>query len=657
MNIGSEYTKIVSGKKKKIKSLIEGSLFCRFFIWLAELVFLQMRFSKTSQLLSSYSSIGKKYTHSRTRILASKLWFKPDRRLLFKNKVQRSIENSIFYKVFLKSTNYLLAIKGRVYGVVLFIYGFCTSSVGLIKTFLLPTTTSDYFLLWQGVVIVVVGIFLLAVKKDMGTLIADGKFTGLLILKVIAIDRDKVVRKPIEDNSVVPMLVGVLLGITSLILQPVYVILAFFAFVYVSLVFSIPEFGVLVAVATVPFMPTMLICAEIILLFTAFFFKVIRGKRSVHFGPLDIAIIFFGIFLILGGIFSASVSTSLPTVCVFICFMVSYFLVVNLVKTMDFLKKILKYLSLSLLVCAVIGIWQNFFGVANTKWTDVDMFSTIETRVISTFDNPNVFGEYLIMMLPMVMSLFLIENGFKNRSFFMTAFASGALALIFTWSRGAWLGFIFAMLIYLIVVNRKSIAVYFVGIAALPFAYPFFPESIKSRIESIGNMADTSTSYRVHIWEAVWDMLHDWWLTGIGVGVGAFEKIYPSYSLAGIETAPHSHNLFFQIFLELGIFGFFSFILVVFFAISKCCTYLIHGTQRDVKLISTAALVGVLAILLQGLTDFVWYNYRVFLLFWVVLSVMSVTLDIAKREDGRTDDVESYLMGGQNGKAEIKIQI
>jgi len=60
---------------------------------------------------------------------------------------------------------------------------------------------------------------------------------------------------------------------------------------------------------------------------------------------------------------------------------------------------------------------------------------------------------------------------------------------------------------------------------------------------------------------------------------------------------------------------------------------------------------------MQGLTDHVWYNYRVFLMFWVVLSIVSVTVDLAAREDKRTDDVESYLIGGQDEKAEIEIQI
>ena len=634
--------------KESIKTLFLNSLFVRFFVFLAEFFYSKILFSKTAQFLSSYNNTGEKYGESFSKRTVGKLWFKPDKRLNAKNKVQRTVENSFFYKLFLRITNYLLAVKVRVYGIVLFIYGFCSACVGLIKTYFVTFVDEDYFLIAQGVILVLVGIFLLISRKDMGTLLAHGMVTGFFIRDIVGLKKENVVRKTIDENSVIPMLVGLFLGVSSLFVDPLFIIAGFFAFVYVSLVFSTPEFGVLATVAAIPFLPTMVLCAHIILVSLAYVCKVVRGKRSVSITPIDVSVGVFALFVLLGGVFSASVSTSLPAVCVMVCFMLSYFLIVNLVKSQLFLKKVLISLAIGVFVCALIGIWQNFFGIADTTWTDVDMFSEIETRVVSTFENPNVFGEYLIMILPLIVSMFIVEKSFKHKSFLFVSFVVGCMALIFTWSRGAWLGFLLSMVLYLIVINKKSIALYCVGIIALPFAYPFFPESIRGRIESIGNMADSSTSYRVHIWEAAWEMLQDWWLTGIGVGVGAFQKIYPSYALSGIETAPHSHNLFFQVFLELGIFGIAAFFFVIIFAARKCCTYLRHGSQREVKLISSAALVGLLAILTQGLTDHVWYNYRVFLMFWVVLSLVSVTVDLATREDKRTDDVESYLTGGQD---------
>ena len=54
------------------------------------------------------------------------------------------------------------------------------------------------------------------------------------------------------------------------------------------------------------------------------------------------------------------------------------------------------------------------------------------------------------------------------------------------------------------------------------------------------------------------NLASDYAWTGIGVGESAFDRIYPYYSFAGIEKAPHAHNLFLQLFIEVGIPGFFK---------------------------------------------------------------------------------------------------
>jgi len=649
-------TKKRTSFSEKFKNMLRQSVFIHFFVWLAEFFHNKIKFSKTMKLLSSFFSLEKSYNESYLKKKLSVLWFKPDKWMNIKNSLQKAFGQSFFYTLYLKLVNSLLALRARVYGVILFIYGFCALSVGLIKTFVSTSVSSDYSLIYQGGVLILTAIILLFSKTDLGTLLSRGRITGYFIREIVGLKNENVIREPIDENMVVPMLVGIVLGVSSMFVQPIFVLIACLGFIYVSLVFTRPEFGVLVIALSVAFLPTMVICAQVILTFAAFLCKVIRGKRSVSFGPVDLVITIFAVFLFLGGVFSSSVATSLPAVCVFLCFMLAYYLIVNLVKSMQLLKKILFVFAFSFLCCSLLGIWQNFFGIPDTKWTDVDMFSEIETRVISTFDNPNVFGEYLIIMFPTVFAMFLTSYGFKKRSFLSLGLVSGIMALVFTWSRGAWIGFVVSMIIYFIIVNKKSIAVYIVGLVSLPFAYPFLPESIKTRIESIGNTADTSTSYRVHIWEGSWNMLKDWWSTGIGVGTGAFGEVYPVYSLTGIERAPHAHNLFFQVFVELGVFGILALLVLVLFVAIKCCTYLAKGTQKDIKLISTGALLGLFAILVQGLTDYVWYNYRIFLLFWMVLAISCVAVNVASREEGRLDNKDN-IYGGKNEKAEIDIQI
>ena len=50
------------------------------------------------------------------------------------------------------------------------------------------------------------------------------------------------------------------------------------------------------------------------------------------------------------------------------------------------------------------------------------------------------------------------------------------------------------------------------------------------------------------------------------------------------------------------------------------------------RLVGCGAMCGVLAALLQGMTDYVWYNYRVFFIFWIVFGICAA----ARRIDAAT---------------------
>lgn len=57
------------------------------------------------------------------------------------------------------------------------------------------------------------------------------------------------------------------------------------------------------------------------------------------------------------------------------------------------------------------------------------------------------------------------------------------------------------------------------------------------------------------------------------------------------------------------------------------------------KLFSAAGFCGVFAVLLQGVTDYVWYNYRIFLLFWLIIGLTSAI--------GRTARADRIYRDGQ----------
>jgi hypothetical protein len=60
--------------------------------------------------------------------------------------------------------------------------------------------------------------------------------------------------------------------------------------------------------------------------------------------------------------------------------------------------------------------------------------------------------------------------------------------------------------------------------------------------------------------------------------------------------------------------------------------------KRDNKLICIGIFCGVLAFLIQGMTDYVWYNNRIFLLFWMIVGLGIAHIYTSKGTDEESLD-------------------
>ena len=159
----------------------------------------------------------------------------------------------------------------------------------------------------------------------------------------------------------------------------------------------------------------------------------------------------------------------------------------------------------------------------------------------------------------------------------------------------------------------------------LPFV---LPESIINRFLSIGNMGDSSTSYRVYIWMGTLAMLADYWFSGIGLGITSFNTIYPIYSYNNI-SAPHSHNLYLQLVVEFGIVGLIVFLGMLYNFYKET----IISICKKKNILTSSLIAGVSGFMLQSMFDHTWYNYRVVLIFWIIIAFGLVSTKVSKSDE------------------------
>lgn len=481
----------------------------------------------------------------------------------------------------------------------------------------------------------VLGGFLCATcREPLGEMLLDSGILRWLFVDFIGVRKSSLSVDRAEHSLFVPVAAGILLGLLTLRLRILYLFLGVAAVVGAALILCVPETGLVLILLALPFLPTMLLAAACLYVDMAFFFKLLRCKRVLRLEAVDLGVAAFGVVqLLLGGLTSLRPAQSIRQVAVYGVFMLTYFMAANSVRSRQMAQKTVLALILSCFAASMLGVYQNFVGVESTaSWIDSEMFAEIGSRVVGPFDNPNVFGEYLIMLLPLAVALVLARRGAQRLIGIAVTLAAGA-ALVYTWSRGAWLGAMASIGLLLVLYHAVLLRLVVPAIAALPFVAAALPSAIVSRLTSIGNLADTSTAYRVSIWTASVNMLKDIFESGIGTGSAAFSAVYPAYALGGAAYALHAHNLYLQIFVELGVVGIAVFVLMLFFffrSVFSCYRTLGDRTQATTIL---AMGLGVFALLVQGLTDNVWYNYRIVLLFWLL---MGIVIGMG-RDDGLSD--------------------
>lgn len=543
-----------------------------------------------------------------------------------RRRVSGIFENSIILRNFGRLIEYLLSCSMRVYGAFSIIFGLYTILLFCIKTFMLDMSADIYDLIFGGV-IVIASIPMLYSNRQLAVCLREGKLSRFILFRVLLIPESKL---SLPETAVVRrynwvVIVGMIAGFLTYFVSPTVVLGIILSLIIFGVILCQPEAGILGLIILTPFTsllphPTLVVLAGVIVTTFAYFVKCIRGKRTMRFGLIGAFVMLFAFVMLLGSFSATGGRESLYPALTYVILLLGYFLTTNLLGTRELCHHALISLGVSSAIVAAYGVFQYLLGDITANWLDTEMFSYIPGRATSFFDNPNVLGTHLVMMIPFILAIFICVKGFKTKAVIFAELTLTIICLIWTWSRGAWLGGIAGVLSLLIVINSKNLMLLVIGVLGAPLLRYILPNGVVSRFTSIGNMADSSTYYRVYTWKGVIRMLKDVWTSGIGVGQSAFEQMYPVFAYAGIEAAPHAHNLIMQIAVELGIPGVVIFCMLMFFFYQNCFEF-IKNSSGENRLLVGAGMSGITAALVMGLFDHIWYNYRIFFIFWVVVGL------------------------------------
>ena len=205
-------------------------------------------------------------------------------------------------------------------------------------------------------------------------------------------------------------------------------------------------------------------------------------------------------------------------------------------------------------VSSVYGVVQRIQGVeVNIAYVDAKLNPDMPGRVQSYFDNPNTFGEFLVMLLPLTLALAVCSNRKRGKVAAAGIFAVGVAALLMTYSRAGWVGFALSvglMVLYL----RPALIPPLIALCVV--AIPFLPSAVWTRILTITNFNDTTTSSRFPLYEAALNLIWRAPLDGAGLGSDVVRQYIRDFRLYhGSAPFVHAHNLYLQVAIETGLVG------------------------------------------------------------------------------------------------------
>lgn len=189
----------------------------------------------------------------------------------------------------------------------------------------------------------------------------------------------------------------------------------------------------------------------------------------------------------------------------------------------------------------------------------------------------------LLVLLPLAAGLFQVSLRSSHRLIAGMAFAGILWSVIFTFSRGGFLGLLFVLLALVMSSSKRALSLGVLLVVAIGI-FIAVPGKYHDRISTIGQYKkDESAQGRILAWQASRAMFRD--RPFFGVGPGNFETAYGLfYKPPGSQAIWRAaHSIYFQCLGELGFFGCFFFGLMVFFTFRDLHKIASAKTKRPVS--------------------------------------------------------------------------
>ena len=382
----------------------------------------------------------------------------------------------------------------------------------------------------------------------------------------------------------------------------------------------------MMAVALLPLMPEY--CAPPLAIFSLITALLDARSRKEHIriGTLGKLLLFYIAYMSIGIFYSKHHGNSLSTFAMW----ASMFLIYLALSTVFINRKRLRIALFFIAAAAgLVGliacgqyVLRNVMGISSIPgkfWLPFDRiffrFFPLEVdlsmggdRSSSTFNNPNILAEYLVMVIPLVGYYGFYGKRTPLRMLGRCFTLLAVFGAVISFSRGAYIALL-SMLLVIVATHIRKISPFAMCLIA---AVSLIPEAVIGRFLSIGE-GGNAIFERLDAWEVAIQAIVKSPLFGLGPGVS---NLWEMLDKMGIG-AMHAHNILLQILVEGGFIGLFLMCLVATRLLQDSLGLI--NRSRQAAPIGLVFLIFAVAFSVHGMVDYPFLSPKLVGTFCMVL--------------------------------------
>lgn len=252
------------------------------------------------------------------------------------------------------------------------------------------------------------------------------------------------------------------------------------------------------------------------------------------------------------------------------------------------------------------------------------------TRLASFFIQPDTGGAFLALAVFIPLGLFIESSSFWKRVFYFIGMFLILIALLLTYSTGAWLATCVGIVVFLVLIGSTfcRVQIFLVIIAVATGLSVTFPSQIKLLLQHASNPSELSL--RLGAWQTAINIINAFPITGVGLGFTVYEQRAESYrALAQYAPLAHPHNSYLELGAMAGCLALIVFLALLLFALWQAWH---NWTQANTgtRYLLSGGIASVIALSVNSISVNAWTLPPLAAIGWMVLGIISSPLLLKK---------------------------